>query len=267
MLKFCSIASGSSGNCYYIESKNTALLVDIGISARSIVSTLKEIDVQPHDIEHVFLTHEHVDHIRSISAMQKKLVRAKFYASEGTWDAVEEKKISYSKRNYISSGEDLQIGDITVTAFELSHDANEPIGYIFDSDGARIAIVTDTGIITPKCKKVLKNVDILVLESNYEKGLLMVSKKYPWSLKQRIMSEYGHLSNDAAADFVEGLIADCENCRLKTLILAHLSKETNYPELAYQNMESRLSQICSTDQKIHLDVARREVRSQVYTIR
>ncbi|MGP1570443.1 MAG: MBL fold metallo-hydrolase, partial [Eubacteriales bacterium] len=217
-------------------------------------------------IEYVFLTHEHIDHVKSVSVMAKKLENAAFYASAGTWDDIESKKISHEKRNFISAGQSLVIKDIKVTAFELSHDANEPLGYLFQSGAAGIVIVTDTGRITSRCKKALQDADILILESNYEEALLMASDKYPWPLKQRIMSKYGHLSNDEAAQIVENLINKGANCKLKTLILAHLSKETNYPQLAYQSMDAKLSEICSLEHKIYLDVARRDVRSKVYII-
>ncbi len=267
MLKFCSIASGSSGNCYYIESEKTALLVDLGIAGKRITQNLEELDVALSKIEYVFLTHEHEDHIKSLSVMGKKLGNADFYASEGTWLDLEEKKLSLSRRNLIKAGQSLQIADITVKAFDLSHDANEPIGYIFQSGEASIAIVTDTGRITAKCKKALKEAVLLVLESNYEEALLMASQRYPWQLKRRIRGKHGHLSNEDAANTVEQILSDGETAKLQTLILAHLSKETNYPELAFANMEARLAEICTGNRKIYLDVATREERSAVYIIR
>ena len=267
MLKFCSIASGSSGNCYYIESEETAILVDVGVAGKRIEDALGEIDVALEKIEYVFLTHEHIDHVKSVGVMVKKLPNAKFYATCGTWECIEESKLAPERRNIIKAGQSIEASDLKVSAFELSHDAKEPVGYKFRSKNAGIAIVTDTGEITEKCKKALYDVEMLVLEANYEKELLMVSPRYPWQLKQRIMGERGHLSNSAAADIVEGIVAKGKDCKLKTLVLAHLSKETNYPQLAYKTLEGRLAEICTDGQKIHLGVAKREERSEVYIIR
>lgn len=266
MLKICSIASGSSGNCYYIESKSVRLLVDLGVSGKKIINTLAEIRVPCEKINYVFLTHEHIDHVKSVGVMAKSLPFAEFFASRGTWEQIEEKKMPPERRNVISAGESMVIEDLEVSAFKLSHDAEEPLGYLFESGLASIAIVTDTGRIMGGCKKALQRAKMIVLESNYEHALLMASTRYPWNLKQRIKGELGHLSNEDACEIVAKLLEKEDSC-LEQVMLAHLSEETNYPQLANAGMLAVFEEYGVSDGKIGLVVATRDERSPIITVK
>lgn len=271
MLKFCSIASGSSGNCYYVESEKTALLVDVGISGSRIMNGLAEIGADLSKIEQVFLTHEHIDHMKSVGVISKKLETAVFYASKGTFDNVEESKLSPLRRNILAAGDELEIADIKIETFGLSHDAKEPLGYFFQCGNASLAIVTDTGIITEDCFEKLLETKFLVLESNHDAEMLMAATRYPWETKLRIRGDFGHLSNDAAADCIAQIYNSAmqsdKQAKLRTVLLAHLSKETNFPELARQSMILRLQAMEIPEGSIQIGVARRDECSRIYVIK
>lgn len=228
-----SLASGSSGNCYLIKTENTGILVDAGISGKQIFERLKGYGMETLP-DAVLITHEHSDHIGGIPALVKK--KAKIYASKGTGDALPE-KVKCSDMPELSTfrvGASFRIGDIDVESFALSHDAADPCGYSFSSGGACISIITDTGFVTPDCYRYMRRADILVLESNHDESMLRIGR-YPWFLKQRILSDKGHLSNDAAAQaLVDVLKTDSlsGNVKFRRVLLAHLSRENNFPQMA-----------------------------------
>ena len=197
MLKFCSVASGSSGNSYIIASEKTALILDAGVSCKRILAGIEKIGRTAGDIAAVLVTHEHSDHICGLPVLKKRLANAEIYASSGSWDGISGELSGCE----ILPGEIFNVGDIEVTAFSLSHDAEEPMGFSFAADGAKLAVVTDTGIITEEIFSEIKDVDFLVLEANYEEEMLLTGR-YPYFLKQRIKGEYGHLSNIDAAEAI-----------------------------------------------------------------
>ena len=242
-LGFCSFASSSSGNCYLVKSESTNLLVDVGISAAQISRDLKELGIEDKEIAGVFLTHEHTDHIKSVAAYHKLAPQARFIASAGTVNALKEKVVSQMASCFtlVKEGTDLSIGDIRVRYFRLSHDAAEPIAYTFEKDGKKISIVTDTGCVTEEIQQAIRGSDILVLEANHEENILLYGK-YPYPIKRRILSDKGHLSNEAAGRCLCRLLRETGGRKVPKIFLAHLSRENNTPQQAYLTVRNLLEE-------------------------
>jgi len=241
-LAICSLASGSSGNCYLVRSEKTSILVDAGISARQILTKLGETGLSPDCLDGVLLTHEHSDHIQGLKTLNKKY-NLRIYANLRTLQNAEVDS-SAESTTVIETGSCFEIGDITVTSFPVSHDAGEPVGYFFVKDGCKISVVTDTGIVTEGARRAIDGADILVLESNHDENVLRLGH-YPWFLKQRILGDKGHLSNEAASEALSQiLLKEKEEGRFRrrTVLLAHLSKENNFPEMALITMKNILEQ-------------------------
>jgi phosphoribosyl 1,2-cyclic phosphodiesterase len=238
VLSFCSFSSGSSGNCYLIKSETTAILVDAGISAKRILAGLEHTDTTEEQLIALLVTHEHVDHIRSLSTMMKRRKKIEAYANEKTWLRLGE-TVEESRRKCFENSEPFEIGDITVKAFQVCHDAVDPVGYSFYSQGKQISIITDTGCIQEEMVKEVQDADLLVLEANHDVDMLKFSR-YPWFLKQRILGDRGHLSNETAARMLLKIIAGCTKERC--ILLAHLSRENNFPEMAYQTVKNILEE-------------------------
>lgn len=241
-LAICSIASGSSGNCYVVMNGNTVLLIDAGISAKRIRMGLATLNLTPESINGILVTHEHSDHIKGLRVITKT-TQAGIYANENTFCGM---KIAFpdEKRCCFKTGDNFKIGDIDVRTFPVSHDSGDPVGYSFESKGQRIAIVTDTGVVTETLLREMRKADILVLESNHDENILRMGS-YPWFLKQRILGNRGHLSNVAAAEALVSMLDDdaqCGNIKARMILLAHLSKENNFPEMAMATMENILGE-------------------------
>ena len=243
-LAICSLASGSSGNCYLVRSPQTALLVDAGISFRQIKLRLAALGLAPEDISAILITHEHSDHIRSLEAAARA-TGAAVCMSRGTAEAIigsaPRAELGGAGLMTFSAGESFTAGDIEIKSFRLSHDAADPVGYSFSCGGRSLCIVTDTGVVTDEIFEAAKAADILVLESNHDVNILRVGR-YPWFLKMRILGDQGHLSNDAAAQtllrILEGEPPGTERERI--VLLAHLSKENNFPEMALATVQGEL---------------------------
>lgn len=236
---FCSFSSGSSGNCYLVRSDNTALLVDVGISGKKIIEGLSATETPEELVKGVLVTHEHIDHVKSLRVISKKLPGAKTYANSGTWTQIEE-NVPDAQRQVFITGEMFSIGDIKVKPFHISHDAVEPVGFSFYAEGKQISIVTDTGYITEEIFTEMKQADILALEANHDENMLKVGR-YPWNVKQRILGNKGHLSNVAAGKCLCRLLDECCN-KPRRVLLAHLSRENNFPEMAYQTIKNVLEE-------------------------
>jgi len=237
-LSFCSFSSGSSGNCYLIKSEETAILVDAGISGKRIFEGLEATDTPKDSLKAILITHEHTDHIKSIKVLTKKLKPIKAYANALTWSRLDD-DICESQREIFATGESFKIGDIEVKTFSVSHDAVDPVGYTFRSGGKQISIVTDTGCMKEEIIDEIKEADLLVLEANHDVDMLKIGK-YPWFLKQRVLGEEGHLSNTAAGETILRLLS--ENKKERYILLAHLSRENNFPEMAYQTVKNILEE-------------------------
>lgn len=239
-LAICSLASGSSGNCYVVRTGNTVLLVDAGISYKQIRLGLEKLGIDSSDINGVLVTHEHSDHIKGLPTLIKQ-TGVKIYASSQTAELVSDDPDCVE---CFDPGESFEIGDIRVSSFPVSHDAAQPVGYSLSSGEKNITLVTDTGIVTEEMKDYMQRSDILVLESNHDVNVLRMGP-YPWFLKQRILSDHGHLSNEAAANALAELLkreSDGGCPKERIVLLAHLSKENNFPEMAIATMENILQE-------------------------
>lgn len=237
-LSFCSFSSGSSGNCYLIKSENTALLVDAGISGKKIYEGLERTGTPRDQLAALLITHEHSDHIKSIKTLMKKEKNLKAYANAMTWNHIG-CQVCHEQREVFATGDAFHVGDITVKTFHVSHDAAEPVGYTLLSGGKQISIVTDTGCMNEEIISEIREADILVLEANHDVDMLKLGR-YPWFLKQRVLGKEGHLSNAAAGETILRLMSEREKERF--VLLAHLSKENNFPEMAYQTVKNILEE-------------------------
>lgn len=237
MVKFCSLYSGSSGNSIFISSGNTRLLIDAGLSCKKIVQALDSIDESPSSISALLITHEHSDHIRGAGILMRKL-GVPLYVNEKTWYAMKKSigKVSEDLVNIINTGEFFEIGDIIVKSFPIPHDAVDPVAYSFFIGNNKITTATDIGHVTEELYDNLKGSCTVLLESNHDVEMLMVGG-YPWPLKKRILGDKGHLSNETCA----GLSVELAKSGTKRFVLGHLSKENNFPDLAYQTTYNELN--------------------------
>ncbi len=222
------LASGSKGNCTIIEGQGGAVLIDAGLSAKETLERLKNVSCAADSIRAVLVTHEHGDHIRGLDVLARKL-SIPIYATEGTLNDFLCHRRTSTKAlttHTCRARETFTVDDFTITPFATSHDAAEPCGYIIGENGARLGYCTDTGILTPQMVALLRDCDGIVLESNHCPDMLK-NGPYPESLKRRIRSRHGHLSNTAASDVLRTLGKD-----VPQVILAHLSEINNTPERA-----------------------------------
>ncbi len=230
MIRLCTFASGSSGNCTLIESDTTKILVDCGISGKAICEELKMSDIEPDSIDAIFVTHEHIDHIKSVGVLSRRF-NIPVYANEKTWIAMMPVvKIANDKLyNEFVNNTSLQIKDITVTPFETPHDAVSSVGYTFSYKNKKVSVATDIGYVTQHIFENIKGSDIILLESNHDVEMLKKNPNYPETLKNRILGKFGHLSNSDCARFTVPLL---EN-GTKEILLGHLSNENNTPKIAF----------------------------------
>lgn len=227
-LWFTVLASGSTGNGTIINNGDKMVLVDAGLSAKKMEELMKERGVFGHQLDALFVTHEHSDHIKGLGAFARKH-ELPIYANEATWGAMERHvgKIDADKRIVIETGDTLSFGSLQIQSFPISHDAAEPVGYTFVDQGVKLSLATDLGYMSDKVKQAIIDSDVLVLESNHDTEMLRMGR-YPWNTKRRILSDVGHLSNVAAGEALCELLTD----RTKRVYLAHLSLDHNLMDLA-----------------------------------
>ncbi|MDP4094051.1 MAG: MBL fold metallo-hydrolase [Bacillota bacterium] len=255
MIKFCSLFSGSSGNSIFISSGETKLLVDAGLSAKKIKAALGSIGEEPGNLSAVLISHEHSDHTKGAGIMSR-MFNLPVYANENTWKAMETEigPVDSENRMYFETSEGFDIGDIHVKAFHIPHDASEPVGFNFFIEGKKVTTATDIGHINDELLSCLEESELLLLESNHDVEMLKVGP-YPWNLKKRIMGDRGHLSNETAGKVIAYLAAK----GTRRFLLGHLSKENNFPELAYQTVKNVINEeVLELCDEIMLDVVRRD---------
>ena len=263
-MRLCSIASGSSGNCIYVGSEQTHVLVDVGISCKRIEQGLKKAELTGQELSAVFITHEHSDHIQGLGVLARKY-GIPMYATKGTIDGILHgaKNLGDFDRGLfreIKVDEDLQLGDLTIHPFRISHDAKEPCGYRFESEGSKAAVATDMGTFNPYIVENLQGLNAILLEANHDVRMLQVGP-YTYALKQRILSDRGHLSNDNSGLLLNKILHD----DLKYILLGHLSKENNMPELAFETVKLEINAADSPyrAEMFHLHVASRSEAGEV----
>ena len=229
MAKVCPLFSGSSGNSYYIRSGDTGILLDAGRTAKQLTEALTACDADPHSIQGIFITHEHVDHIKGLRVFASKY-HIPVYSSEGTLLELEKMGELQKVRYEVIPKDGMACGDFYITTFATSHDSADSIGFhMYTREGRSITLATDLGVMTDIVRQALLCSDFVILESNHDIGMLR-NGFYPYYLKQRILSETGHLSNLSCSDVLPELV-DNGTTRI---MLAHLSQENNTPELALQ---------------------------------
>lgn len=244
---FFSLASGSSGNCIYFGTKQTSLLFDAGISAKKMEGGLLSRMIAPENLSGILLTHEHIDHIGGLPVFLKHNPTP-VYGTEKTLEGV--KRLRGSENlpeelfHPIKPGEEIVFSDVTVTCCKIPHDAGDPVAFSVKAEGRKIGMATDLGMITPEIVNHLNDSDLLYLESNYDRYMLLAGS-YPYSLKRRIMGETGHLSNEDSARLVSHVLSE----KLCYIVLAHLSQENNMPDLALITMQNELDGIWNYDIK------------------
>ncbi|MFS1663210.1 MBL fold metallo-hydrolase [Streptococcus sp. zg-JUN1979] len=236
--RYSILASGSSGNAFYVETKKQRLLIDAGLTGKKITSLLAEINRKPEDLDAILITHEHSDHIKGVGVLARKY-HLDIYANEKTWEIIDDKemlgKIATEHKHIFSRDEMLTFGDLDIESYGVSHDAQDPQFYRIMKDNKSFVMLTDTGYVSDRMAGLIENADAYLIESNHDIDILR-SGAYPWHLKQRILSDKGHLSNE---DGAETMIRTLGN-RTKKIYLGHLSKENNIKELAHMTMEHQL---------------------------
>lgn len=227
------LASGSKGNSTYIETKESKILVDIGMTCLYIETKLKKLDVNPKDIDAIILTHTHVDHVNGLKVFVKKY-NTKVYLTDKMLKDIKE---IFDLQNYELIENDFSIKDLNIEVFKTSHDASDSNGYIFNESNKSLVYITDTGYINRKYKEKLSNKNIYIMESNHDIKMLQEGK-YPYHLKQRILSDRGHLSNEMSSKYLSEFIGD----NTKKVILIHLSHENNNPDIALNTLKNKLKE-------------------------
>lgn len=262
-VKFCSLSSGSSGNCQYIETESTRLIIDAGFSGKRIEQLLKEIDVDPRSLDGILVTHEHIDHSKGVGVLSRRY-GIPVYANEKTWLGMEliVKQVKTENTKVFITNKNIEVKDVLIHPFNVNHDALEPVGYILFNGDKKLSFLTDTGWVNDSMKAKIRNSHLFFMESNHDIRMLKEGS-YPWPLKQRILSPYGHLSNDDAA----AVLGDVLKGESEIVLLAHLSQDNNIPELAYETVRTGLmSQGFDVDNDIRLSLTKRDGIGEFYII-
>ena len=262
MFNFCSLYSGSSGNSLFVETKNTKLLIDAGVSCKKIENALNDINVDPSTIDGILITHEHSDHVQGLGTLSKKFDLPVFVNQE-TLDAMPKQRDKISEKNIktFKVTDKFSVGDLDIKPFSIPHDAANPCGFNIFKDDKKISIATDIGHMTNDILRNLEESLFIMLESNYDPEVLRCSS-YPFRLKSRIAGPTGHLPNEMAGKTISHLLKS----GLKNAMLGHLSKESNFPELAYQTVVDELISNNYNLDSLTLSVASRDIHSKIIGI-
>ncbi len=262
-VRFISLASGSSGNCYYLGTDTYGILIDAGIGIRTIKKALKEFHIPMESIRGVFITHDHADHIKAVGHLGEKL-HIPIYTTTQIHEGINKsycmtEKLHTSVR-YLEKEQPMTLEDFRIESFEVPHDGTDNVGYCIEIDGKVFSFLTDLGEITDTAAKFICKANYLILEANYDEEMLRMGS-YPQYLKERIVSRTGHLSNTVTADF----LAENINEHLRYIWLCHLSKDNNHPELAYKTVEWKLrSKGVIPGKDVQLLALKRNTPSELY---
>ncbi len=263
-MRMMSIASGSSGNCTFVEQNDTVILVDAGISLKRIEEGLNAAERTGRDISGILITHEHNDHIKGLGVLLRKY-DIPVYTTEGTIKGISAcrnmGKYDGSLFREVGKNDIISIGDIEVRFHPISHDAREPVCFSFHAGSSKAVVATDIGCYDDNLSQFLMNSDCMLIEANHDVHMLEVGP-YPYELKRRILGEFGHLSNDSSGKLIKSLLND----HIKGLMLGHLSKENNFEELAYETVKQEISDNPFTDdvRDFGLTVAKRDTYGDIF---
>ncbi len=262
MLNFCSLYSGSSGNSLFVETENAKILIDAGVSSKKIENALNDINIDPYTLDGILVTHEHSDHVQGLGTFSKKFDLPVFVNQE-TLDAMPKQRDKIKEENLkkFKITDYFEIGDLKITPFSIPHDAANPCGFNISNGEKKLSIATDIGHMTNDILKCLEESSFVMLESNYDPEVLKCSS-YPYLLKSRIAGPKGHLSNQLAGKTISHLLKS----GLKNAMLGHLSKESNFPELAYQTVVDELILNDYNENSLSLSVASRDLHSKVIEV-
>ncbi len=235
-MQFSVLASGSTGNAVFVESDGRSFLVDAGLSGKKMEELFLSVGKNISDLSGIFVTHEHSDHIKGLGVLARKY-KLPIYANEKTWRAMDRLTgtIDNSQKFIFETETVKTFGSVDIQSFGVSHDAAEPMFYIFHNGGKKLVLITDTGYVSDRMKGLIANADAYVFESNHDVGMLRMGR-YPWSVKQRILSDVGHVSNEDAALAMNDVVGP----NTKRIYLAHLSADNNMKELAKMSVTQTL---------------------------
>lgn len=245
-VQFTILGSGSGGNCAYLETDGTRLLIDAGFSGKQIRKRLATISRSPESLQGILITHEHTDHINGLVGLASKL-KVPIYCNRLTKEAIESQLELRLNCQIFTTGASFEIGDVVVDTFSVPHDAYDPVGFLLRTSCGNIGFLTDLGHATKLVVERVRSANVLVLETNHDLKLLQEDTRRPWSLKQRILSRHGHLSNEGGAEVAQQVA----HADLRQVYLGHLSRDCNRPELAYRAVSERLQKIGATHVGIH----------------
>ncbi|GGE53680.1 putative metallo-hydrolase YycJ [Pullulanibacillus camelliae] len=237
-LQFSVLASGSTGNAVYVETDHHRLLIDCGLSGKKLDALFAKIDRSAKDLDAILVTHEHSDHIKGLGVFSRRH-RLPIYANEKTWKAMATSigDIPVDQKFVFQTGGLQSFGDIEVESFGVSHDAAEPMFFVFRHQQKQLTLLTDVGYVSDKIKGTIKQSDAYIIEANHDINMLMAGR-YPWNVKRRILGDSGHISNEDAGTALTDVLDD----RTKKIYLAHLSKDNNLKELARMSVQQKLEQ-------------------------
>jgi phosphoribosyl 1,2-cyclic phosphodiesterase len=261
MMKVSVLASGSSGNSILVSGNKTSILIDAGLSGKEINNRLNQVGIHGDELNAILVTHEHSDHIKGVGVLSRRY-GLPIYANQLTWEGAEGCLGKIQEENCRIFKNDFMVGELEISPFSISHDAADPVGYIISCGGVRVGIATDMGYVKPEAKQALMGLDLLIIEANHDLEMLM-NGSYPWPLKKRINGDRGHLSNDYTADLLPSLI----NSNFPRILLAHLSKDNNIPDLAYITVKNSLENhelVIGKD--LQLDITYRDRPTPLYEV-
>lgn len=266
MLNFCSIASGSSGNCSYIGTENTHILVDVGISGKKVETGLHKLGLKCSDLSAIFITHEHSDHIKGLGVLARRY-GIPIFTTKGTREAIngisQVGEIAKELFFEVSKDKTVQVGELEILPFAISHDASEPVAYRVECEGKSLALATDLGIYDSYIVDHLQQLDLVLLEANHDVRMLQAGT-YPYPLKRRILGAKGHLANETAGRLLNEILHD----GLQKVFLGHLSRENNFPQLAYETVRSEIvmGDTGFVPDQFSIEVAKREDLSSLISL-
>lgn len=265
MTRFCTLFSGSAGNAVYLETERGSLLIDCGMSGKQIIDAMRLAELDPCGVRGILITHEHSDHVKGAGILSRKL-NVPVYATEGTWQGMEScmGAIPEEHRILITAGESFFLEELEIVPFSIPHDANDPVGYRIYTPLASVAVATDLGYYADNVRDAVTGADVVLLESNHDPQMLSDNPNYPAVLKRRILGKKGHLSNESGAAAAVQLAGS----GTRHLLLGHLSRENNTPDLAFRTVRAALEKEgAQVGGDVTLHVAGRQQVSTLYTMK